>query len=417
MIIRRERSSEQAQATPAPIVAAYLLVSGIPISVDEAGRRWTDPLWLKDLREHVRYLPNLTLAAPVRREASAPSGTAAFDSDPALSGLKHVDLPASRSHLAGLLNLPPTFLRLWRAVGSAQIVHAGVADWPIPTGWAATLASLARRRTLLINVESAFWRESAAAPIPRRIRAYLWERINRWCVQRATLPLFTHEGYAREMLKDVELAHVLNASWIDSDVVIDEQSATRCWDEKASDSRLKLLFAGRLVPEKGVLQLLEVLDQTNGQVHVDFLGAGPLQEQVTMAAGRGCGVRLLTPVPYGPQFFDLLRQYQAVIVPTQTDEQPRIVYDAYSQAVSVLASGTEGNAACVTHGETGLLARGCDARALRDIIELAAADRPTLRTMGMRSREVAAAYTHQQMHLLRWRLLDRFIREATEERR
>ena len=42
-----------------------------------------------------------------------------------------------------------------------------------------------------------------------------------------------------------------------------------------------------------------------------------------------------------------------MLVPNLGDEQPRIVYDAYSQAVPVLASATPGLKACVEEGVTG----------------------------------------------------------------
>ena len=72
-------------------------------------------------------------------------GAQCLDDDPRLAGVNYVDLPASDSMITALLNWPRTFIRLWRAIGSASIVHAGVAEWPIPTGWAATIATKLRR--------------------------------------------------------------------------------------------------------------------------------------------------------------------------------------------------------------------------------------------------------------------------------
>jgi len=121
-----------------PIAVPYLLASGIPCFVDAQGRRWTDSLWHKDLVEHLRYIGDFTLASPLREEAP-PAGATCLTDDERFDAVRFVDLPASDSFLAGVFNWPRVFARLWDAVGRARVVHAGVADWPIPTGWAATV--------------------------------------------------------------------------------------------------------------------------------------------------------------------------------------------------------------------------------------------------------------------------------------
>src|SRR6185503_9724335 len=123
-----------------PIDAPYLLVTGIPCYVDAAGRRWTDALWHKDLVEHLRYLRNFTLAAPARHQ-QPPTNAVCLSEDARFTNVRYVDLPASNSTPAGLLHFPRMFLALWKAGGRSEVVHCGVADWPIPTGWAATLAA------------------------------------------------------------------------------------------------------------------------------------------------------------------------------------------------------------------------------------------------------------------------------------
>jgi len=387
-----------------PIEEPYLLITGLPCFLDSEGRRWTDALWQKDLVEHLRYIRKLTLASPLRR-TPPPSGAKCLSIDPRFAGVHYVDLPPSDSELSGLINWPRTFWVLWRAIGKARIVHAGVADWPIPTGWSATIAARLRRRPLLINIESAFWRVPRNASVVKRVRAWFWETVNRWCVRHATLPLFTHHEYARQMLRDPGRGHVLQASWIDEENILDEPSAARIWDEKQGNDRLLLLYAGRLIADKGVPKLLDAMKDLNTAVQVDFIGAGVLAEKIAEAARHGDRVRLLEPVPYGPEFFGLLKRYNAIIVPSLSDEQPRIVYDAYSQAVPVLGTRTPGIEACVIDGETGYLAPAGSVTGLRDLLQRADADRPALRRMGLQALSRAREYTHHEMHRRRWHLL------------
>ena len=117
----------------------------------------------------------------------------------------------------------------------------------------------------------------------------------------------------------------------------------------------------------------------------------------------------LPPVRYDSSFFELVRGYHALIVPSRTDEQPRVAYDAYSQAVPVLATRTGGNIDCVIDGQTGYLASAENRAAVDELIRRANDDRAALRDMGMRALEIAHDYTHQEMHRRRWRLLNQFI--------
>lgn len=391
-----------------PISIPYLLATGVPSFVDASGRRWLDDLWHKDLREHLEYIKNLTLAAP-RREGSPPSNAKCLDDDRDFAGVHYVDLKASDSLLSGLWNLPTNFVRLWYAVGRARIVHTGLADWPIPTGWSATLIAKLRRKDLLIIVESAFWRASKNASLSKKVRAWIWERVNRLCLRQASLAIFTHRGYLDDLLPNGQHGLVHPASWIDAKNVLADTSARAIWDKRLDQSRLSLLFAGRLVAEKGILDLLQAMEGLPKTITLDVIGSGGLVDAVRRAAELNDAIRLLAPVEYGADFFKLVGKYDAVIVPSQTDEQPRIVYDAYSQAVPVIATRTKGNSECVLHERTGYLVEAEDLVALRAAICRAAAERATLRTMGMSALMLARDYTHQEMHRRRWVVLRNLI--------
>jgi glycosyltransferase involved in cell wall biosynthesis len=395
-----------------PITVPYLLVTGIPCFVDSAGRRWTDALWHKDLVEHIRYIRDLTLAAPVRFEAP-PENSECCSTDERFSNVVYIDLPASDTELSGLINWPRTFWRLFTASRKAKIVHAGVADWPIPTGWSATIASRLHRRLLLIIIESAAWRVKPDATLIKRIRATIWEMVNRWCVRRADIALFTQPAYARELLGTSNRGSVLQASWINHDDVLSEEAVDEIWKKKEKDSPLKLLFAGRLVKDKGVPQLIDAIRNLDVPVHVDFIGAGELSSAIETLSSNNHRVKLLKPVPYGPKFFELLRNYHAIVVPSVTDEQPRVIYDAYSQGVPAIATRTPGLSACVVEGKTGYLAPPGNSAELRSSIVQANAHRSHLRQMGRAARMFASGYTHREMHRRRWRLLNEHLAAVT----
>lgn len=398
-----------------PIDCPYLLITCIDCYRDSEGHRYLDQLWYKDLIEHFKYLKNFTLAAPCRYEAPPP-GSVRLDNDPAFAGVQFVDLPAPNSFGQAVRQLPQTFKILWQAIARAEVVHTGVAGWPIPPGWLVTPLIYLRKKFYLIIVESAFWRVEPNAPSSwkARLRAGLSEQINRWCLNKTDLAIFTQQEYRQSLLTHrPERGHIIHASWIDEENVLAAEVAQESWKTKVNPetSRLKLLYAGRLSSGKGVsllLQAIEKLSQESFPVQLDILGQGDLRgeaEKLQQQLQGPTRVNLLGTVPYGPALFQLIRDYHAVVLPLITDEQPRIVYDAYSQAVPVLASNTNGLRDCVQDGQTGKLFAANDTIALVNAIRWAAANLPELSDRGMTSLEVARKMTHQEMHRQRWQLL------------
>ena len=417
----RLMTTDDLQSLP-PITSRYLLITGIECYRDEKGRRYLDRLWYKDLLEHLRYLKNFTLASPCQRE-ELPKDVVALDSDPSFSEVKFIDLPSPNSFIKAIMQLPITTTRLWQAIGQADIVHTGVGGWPIPMGWLVTPIVRLRKKFYVIIVESAFWRSQSGTPttIRSRIRSVISEKLNRWCMNNTDLAIFTQEEYQKSLLtKWQERGHVIHASWIDEDNILSESDATAIWNKKVSLStkELKVLFAGRLNASKGVLILLEAmraLDEQGVPVKLDILGQGELINECERASKSmqvSTKIEVLGTVPYGLKFFQMLQTYHAVVVPSISDEQPRIVYDAYSQAVPLLASDTAGLRDCIQNGKTGMLTDSNNSTALANLLTWSWQNLNQLESMGMSSLKVVRVMTHQEMHRKRWHLLLKMLDES-----
>jgi glycosyltransferase involved in cell wall biosynthesis len=207
--------------------------------------------------------------------------------------------------------------------------------------------------------------------------------------------------------------HVINASWIDEENIISHADARESWAKKriGADGKLKIIFVGRLVAAKGILVLLEAMKKSVCErvpVDLDILGDGDQLESCHIARDalkHSAQIRLLGTVPYGEELFELLRGYHAVVAPVLTDEQPRIVYDAYSQAVPVIASDTDGLRSCVENGTTGMLVNSNDHVALAHRLKWAQQNPEQLKLMGLAALDVARRLTHRAMHEKRWTLL------------
>jgi len=399
----------KAPRRPANLADRYLLVSHIPLATDEAGQFYSDKLWVKDLLLHLEYLDHLTLAAPLRQQLP-PRAQVAIDLD-LHTGLSIVPLPNVHNWASQVRFARAANRQLKRLVAEHDIVHLGVVGWPIPIGWLAARHATAAGKFMVTMIESAPWRNrSDGTPRLRdRLRARVAERQARRIVQQSD-----HHRYKDQLAGgDHPNAHVIPASWVDDQFVLTNSQAEKAWQDKASklDDSLRVLFAGRLVAAKGVDVLLEAWRQwveSGVKMRLDIIGVGPMEDRVRRACEQSNAttrMNLLTPVEYGQPFFDLLRQYQLLLVPSRSDEQPRIVFDAFSQAVPVLGSDTDGIRECVEEGRTGWYAKAGDATSLAGSLQDIIVRADELPQRGMAGLTVARSMTHRAMHARRHAIL------------
>lgn len=384
----------------ARIETPYLLLLNISL-IRKDGRFWADPLWHKDLLLHLVAVERLTLACPIDGGAVPPDWLP-------IDEPRITILPLPPLGRRTLFDLPLIAARLWRAIGGARIVHTGIAGWPFPLGWVAVPIARMRGRLLMIGVESSFWRVPAgvkASPI-KRFQAAIYERINRLCLDAADITFFTTEEYRRSLLRRPRGAsHVAPATWVDPEHLIDASALDAAW--AAKDGRL--LFAGRLTEAKGVAVLIRAIERSAAQV--DIIGEGDLLGEIAALAGRHPGrVRLLESVRYGAEFFALLDRYSAIIVPTLSEEQPRVLFDAFSRGVPAIVSDTSGNRQLVHDGIEGRLVRTGDADALAAALDGVAADCAGFAQMGRSARATMDDRTHEAMHRDRGRIIAQALR-------
>jgi glycosyltransferase involved in cell wall biosynthesis len=135
----------------------------------------------------------------------------------------------------------------------------------------------------------------------------------------------------------------------------------------------EVLFAGRLSPEKGILELVEA---ANGMTLV-VAGDGPLRDRVPGALGF---------VPHhalGP----LYERAAVVAVPSHREGFGVVCAEAMAYGRPVVASAVGGLLDLVVDGETGLQVPPKDVPALREALERLVGNRALRRRMGAAGRE------------------------------
>lgn len=410
-----------------PIFHPYLLVTNVPVTIDAKGMRWTEAMWLKDLSRHVAYLGNLSLASPCRQ---GEPGVYDVHVSSLISPEKinHIDLPYTFSNVAALKAAPQNILLLWGALKKTLAVHYMVNNFPVPYGWLIVPMAKLLGRYKIIVIESAPWRFPYAKPFSKaKLVEYVFERVNRWCVNQSDFCLFTQADYKKQLLiRDQSKGYVIPASWIDESAILDASAAEKSWDKKFSlrPDRIRVLFAARLVEAKGVKVLLDAMqilaDKGISSVELGIAGEGELLHLCESYAKKllpTVHIKILGTREYGSDFFNLLKEYDAVVMPSLTDEQPRLPFDAYSQAVPVLASDTDGIRVCVKEGSSGRLVPPGDPERLSQLLVWAADNRAILRRMGIESLEIARGMTHWHMHYQRWGYLQHAMDQWLAKRR
>lgn len=376
----------------------YLLTVSAQIKVDKHGVRWADPLWAKDLALHLEYIDDLTLACPTVYADP-------FDEDVDLSRepfsrVKFVELPRPKNHIDALLMLPALIKAMWSAASENFIVHTGFGSWPISEGLLAAPIAKLQGKFLITNVESSFWRSDTTQETWFNVlRGASIERLNGLCIRAANLRFFTSKAYLRDFLPaDAPNAYVVPATWIDSSTILDDETAKDDWVKK--ENEIRLLFAGRLTHEKGVRVVLDAIRKVSREpISVTIIGDGPLKAECQrLALEEHSRVVLRDPIPYGTAFFTMLRNYDVVVVPSLSDEQPRIIFDAFSQGIPVLGSDTGGIREVVDDGVNGRLVATGNSDALSEIMAWAAHNRPELKTMGLAALSKSRRFTHHAMH-------------------
>ncbi|MXR69411.1 glycosyltransferase [Shewanella sp. JBTF-M18] len=122
---------------------------------------------------------------------------------------------------------------------------------------------------------------------------------------------------------------------------------------------LNLLFVGRIVEDKGVLDLLHVASRLGDQCHVTIVGDGPDLDKAKSLAAQLClaGKVMFTGQLPHQQLSDIYNQSDLVVVPSNNHYEgfPRVIMEAWSHHKPVVVADVGGIRAFVKDGENGLI--------------------------------------------------------------
>ncbi|MFD2092767.1 glycosyltransferase [Blastococcus deserti] len=144
--------------------------------------------------------------------------------------------------------------------------------------------------------------------------------------------------------------------------------------ERHENGPLRLVFVGRLVREKGILDLLEAIRDVEG-VHLDLLGDalpsdrdGVADEVRRIAAELGPGAVTVHGMVDSAGVRAALARAHGLCLPSYREGVPRSVIEALAAGRPVVVSDIRGSRELVEHGENGLLYPAGDVPRLRQAV-------------------------------------------------
>lgn len=180
------------------------------------------------------------------------------------------------------------------------------------------------------------------------------------------------------------------------------------------DKNMRIVVAAQFRYKKGIHVVLKALELLTREAQlrykVDIIGSGPFKNTIKKLARPLEGiVKFKSPIPYGKDFYSYLDQYQILIVPQLSNEQPRIILDGMARGLLVIASDTLGNKTIISSMENGLLYKRTDPVALKNILKKVLAQylrNPLiLAEIPCKGIEFAKRYTVDAVHAKRDKLL------------
>jgi len=135
-------------------------------------------------------------------------------------------------------------------------------------------------------------------------------------------------------------------------------------------SPFRLLFVGRISPEKGLAYAIEALAQTE-HTELCVVGEGPVKQASQRRAeelGIADRVTWRGRLRWGLPLFSAMRDSDALILPSLTEGLPQVVVEAQTQSCPVIATTVGGIPEIIRTGENGILVPPGDSTAIAEAI-------------------------------------------------
>lgn len=390
----------------------YVLFTRICLYKDIEGRLFCDPLWEKDLRLHLVYIENFSLCCPVEYKQDCTGLKDISD----IEFIKLFELKKAYGFISVAKTFIPNFLTVKSACKKLTIAHSGGAGWPFPISFYLFFLRFIHSFHWIIVIESSFWmiNKNEKKSLRKLFTHSLYSLLLKRCVRSADSRIFTQSYYKEYFLGEDSSRFLINpATWINESNLTSERELIQRLEAK-KNLPIKILYPSRLENSKGtnvVIEALEILNQRDVSFKLTIMGNGKLKDQCKLLSEQSYPsfeIEFLEPIDYDNLFFKMISEFDYVLVPIINNEQPRIVFDSYSQGVPIIASDTSG-ILDITAGDASVFFNTGDPVSLADAIVSVQNNHESLLDKGLNALNRAKGKTHIQMHMDRAEFLEKSI--------
>lgn len=126
-----------------------------------------------------------------------------------------------------------------------------------------------------------------------------------------------------------------------------------------TEHKIKFLFVGRLVVNKGLNELITALSKFNEYSwHLDIVGDGEYRNSVETLIAKfnlGAKITLLGSIPFSNELIEIYREHDVVILPSYCEGLPQVVLEGMANGCLVMATNVGGVPKVINHLSNGLL--------------------------------------------------------------
>jgi glycosyltransferase involved in cell wall biosynthesis len=255
-------------------------------------------------------------------------------------------------------------------------------------------------------VEQIVVKNRAKEIIIHRIAAALTRCVHRFC----QINVFVSNGLKRSYGNDRRISWIVNDSSIFEQHIV-SPSALR----SGCQSPPRVLFVGRLCPEKGIHTLISAIAQLEIPVELYIAGDGPQKSELQLqAADAGIAkiVHFLGVMPWGERLFSLMQDADLLVVPSTAEGLGLVLIEAMANGLVPIASAVGGIPDIVTDDVNGILVEPSNPDQLCKAIERLLQNDTLRAQMQLAGLQTAAENTMENQRCRMFRHLGMFVKSS-----